>query len=201
MTLRTGRLAPVASHHHTILDLILIGLDHLEELVDAGFLLRPFVRGQTVPQPVLLLLGQIHIGFEDGKIIFGCMATEPFEPLLHLLTMPADHTTIVDGERRIGDDQLLVDTDDSSEALTHRTGACGGVEGEELVAGFLEHDTISLETGGEVVADVRRREHQTEFAMSLEEGRLRRVYQTCDGILRIVDAHTVDDQIDLSRLL
>ena len=37
--------------------------------------------------------------------------------------------------------------------------------------------------------------------MSLEEGCLSRVYQTSDGILRIVDAQTVDDQIDLTGLL
>ena len=172
VTLRTGGLAPVTGQHHAVLDLVLVLLHHIEEGIDARLLLLTLIAGQPVPQPVFLLLCQVHIRLEDGEVIVGCTTAEPVEPLLHLFPVPADHTSVVYREGRIGDDQLLVDTDDTSEPLTLRTGACRGIEGEQLVARLFEHDTVSLETCREVVADVRWWEHQTEFTVPLEKGRL-----------------------------
>ena len=95
VTCRTRRPATIARQHHAVLDLILARLHHLEELVDTRFLLGTFIRGQTVPQPVFLLLRQVHIRLEDGEVVCGGMAHEPLLPLLHLLSMPAHHATVI----------------------------------------------------------------------------------------------------------
>ena len=43
VTGRTVRLSPITGEHHTVLDLILVLLDHLEKLVDAGLFLGALV--------------------------------------------------------------------------------------------------------------------------------------------------------------
>ena len=48
-----------------------------------------------MPQPVFLLLRQVHIGFEDGEVVDGGMTDKPLLPLLHLLTVPAHHATVI----------------------------------------------------------------------------------------------------------
>ena len=192
----TIRLSPVAGKHHAVLDLILIILQHLEELVDARFLLRVLIGRKSVPQPVFLSLGEVHVGFEDGEIIVGGMTDEPLLPLFHLIPVPADDTAVIDGERGVGDDQFLVDTDDASEALTLGTGACGRVEGEHLVVGLLEGDAVGLETHGEIVED-RWREEQAEFAVALEEGCLGGVHEARDGVFGIIGREAVDDEVDI----
>ena len=49
-----------------------------------------------MPEPVLLLLGEVHIWFEYWEVIFGCMTAEPLFPFAHLITMPAHYTTVID---------------------------------------------------------------------------------------------------------
>ena len=196
VTFRTVRLTSIARQHHTILDLILILLQHLEELIDARFLLRTFIRRQPVPKPVFLTLGKIHIGFEDGEVVVSCVTDEPLLPFLHLFPVPADDTAIVDGECRIGDYQFLVDADDSAEALTFWTGSSGRIEGEHLVAGFFKRHPVGLEVHREIVEDSWR-EQQTQFSMPLEEGCLSRIHQTGDRVLRVVYRQTVDDKESL----
>ena len=120
----TGGLTSISGHHHPILDLVLIVLHHLEELVDAGLLILAFVRGQPMPEPVFLLTRQVHIRLKDREVICCGMPAEPVLPLLHLLTVPAYHTTVVDAEGGVGNYQSFVDTDHTAKALTLRTGTC-----------------------------------------------------------------------------
>ena len=81
-----------------------------------------------MPQLVLLLLRQIVIGFENGEIVLQRPATELLLPHLHLLAMPANHTTVVNGEGGIGNDQMFVNAHDFSKALAFRTGAHRRIE-------------------------------------------------------------------------
>ena len=95
VTRRTSSPATIAGQHHAVLDLILARLHHLEELVDTGFLLGTLIRWQSVPQPVFLLLCQIHIRLEDGEIVCSGMTHKPLLPLLHFLPVPAHHATVI----------------------------------------------------------------------------------------------------------
>ena len=96
MTDGTVGLTPVTAQHHTVLDLVLVLLEHLEERVDARTFLLPFVRREPMPQPVFLLLCQVHIWLEDGEVILRCMPAEPVLPFFHLLSVPTNHTTVID---------------------------------------------------------------------------------------------------------
>ena len=127
MTFRTGGLAAIATEHHPVLNLVLVVLHHLEEVVDGYPVVfsAVLVGGQSVPQLVFLLLGQAIVRLEDGKIVLSSPTTELFLPHLHLLAMPTDHTAIIDGERGVGDDEMLVDAHHLAKALTFRTGTHG----------------------------------------------------------------------------
>ena len=191
VTRRTSGLTSVSGQHHAILYLVLVLLYHVEEEVDTRFFLLSLIRWKPVPEPVLLLLGQVHVRLEDGEVVFGCMLTEPVFPFAHLGAVPTNHTSVVNAQGGIGNHEFLVDTHDTTEALTLRTSASGRVKREQLVAWFLESDAVGLELHREVVADVRWREHQSQFAMSLEESGLCRIHQACNRILRIINAQTV----------
>ena len=142
-------LAPVAAHHDAVLYLIHILLHHVEEGVNAygvgaQLAVLALVCGQSMPKQVLLLLRQLEIGLEDGKVDGGCTAAELLLPHLHLIAMPALHAALVDRQRGVGDDEALVDADDAAEALAGGAGAGRRVEREHVVVGFLKHHAVGL---------------------------------------------------------
>ena len=126
------------------------------------------------------------------------MTAKPLFPFFHLLAVPAYHTTVVNRQGGVRNDQFLVDADDTSETLTLRTGPGGGVEREELVAGLLERDAVGLILRREVVADVRWREQKPHLSMTFVECCLGRVDHTGNGILAVINRHTVDDEVETS---
>ena len=147
-----------------------------------------------MPEPVLLLLGEVHVRFEDREVVLGGMPTEPLFPLTHLFTVPAYHTSVVDRKRGVRDHESFIDADDFTETLTLRTGPCGRVEGEHLVGGFLEGHAIRLEAGGEIVGDIRGLEHQAALAMTLEESGFGGIHEAGDGVFGIIDREAIDDE-------
>ena len=97
MTLWTDGLDTIAREHHTVLNLVLILLYHLEERIDAR---TPFttIRRQTVPKPVLMLLRQFKVRCENREVISLCMTDELRSPFAHLIAMPAFHATVIYAE-------------------------------------------------------------------------------------------------------
>ena len=114
------------------------------------------------------------------------MTDKPLQPLLHLLPVPAHHTTVIYGECRVGDHQFLVDANDSSETLTLRTGAHRRVEGEHLVCRLFESHPISLELHRKVVED-RWGEEKPQFPMPLVESCLCGIDKPRYRILAVID--------------
>ena len=151
----TDRLSAIAAQHDAILYLVLILLHHLEEGVNRYlFVDIPLAfRGEAVPEHVLLVLRQFVVGFEDGEVVFGCPAAELILPHAHLVAVPTLHAAVVDAQRGVGNDELLVDADNLAEAFTLWAGAQRRVEREHLVAGFFERDTIGFEACREIVAE------------------------------------------------
>ena len=172
MTLGTHRFTTIAAQHHAILNLILIFLHHLEEAVDTGLFLLLTIRRQTVPQPVFLLLGEVVVRLEDGEIVGRSMLDEPVLPLTHLLSVPGNDAAVIDRQRRIGDDQTLIDADYAAKALTLRTGTHRRVEGEGLVGGLFESDAVGLEACTEIIAQTRWENHQAQLTLPFVEGGL-----------------------------
>ena len=196
MTFGTGSLAAISAHHDPILYLVLVFLHHLEEGVNRHLVVNVLMalRGQPVPQLVLLVLSQVIVRFEDGEIILGSSSAELVFPHLHLLAVPANHTAVVNRQCGVGDDQVFVDADNLAEALTFRTSSYGRIEREEIVRRFLKRHAVSFETHGEIIDDARRMHHQSQFAVAFVEGRLGRVYQSRNGVLGIVYRQAVDDE-------
>ena len=185
------RLATIACQHHTVLYLILVLLEHLEEGVDAG--LRP----RSVPQIILLRLRELIIGGKDGEVVLGCIADKLVAPGTHLLATPAYHAAVVYAQRSVGHHELLVDANDASEAATLGAGTHRRVEREELLRRLLEGDAVGLEALAERVQYTGRVEAQHTRPPTLVEGRLAAVDKAAHGLPAIVDAEAVDDDIQL----
>ena len=94
------------------------------------------------------------VGFEDGKVVLGGSAAELVFPNAHLIAVPASHAAFVDAERGVGHDEGLVDADHLAEAFARGAGSEWRVEGEEILGGFFEGETVGLEAGREFVGDV-----------------------------------------------
>ena len=127
------RLATITAHHDTILDLVLVLLHHFKESIDANSRvlqrsLRISVSREPVPQLIFLLWCEVIIRCEDGEVELLGSAAESLLPFFHLLPMPALYTTVVDRQGTVGDDETLINTDDTSKAFTHRTGTGRRVE-------------------------------------------------------------------------
>ena len=130
-----------------------------------------------MPEPVLLLLCEFVIRFEYGEAPFGIEADEPLLPFAHLLAPPAHHSIVIHAECAVGDDQMLVYADDLAKAFTLGTSACGGVEGEHVVGGFLKGDAVSLEADAEGVQLPLGHKAKHHLTTSLIESRFSRVRQ------------------------
>ena len=101
MTKWADGLAAITAQHHSILYLVLVLLHHLEEGVD-GYLFVDVafaLRGQTVPEHILLALRQLIVGFEDGEVVLCGPAAELILPHAHLVAVPTLHAAVVDAQR------------------------------------------------------------------------------------------------------
>ena len=180
MTVRTDGLATIACQEHTILYLILVLPHHLKEIVDAHTFVRVGVgvAGQSMPQPSAMLLAQFVVRGEDREIVYLGTTYEVAFPLAQFLAMPACHTTVIDAEGGVGDDEILVDANDAAVALACGTDAHGRVEREEVVGRFFEGHSVSLHERRErnVLVGFADKE-EVALAVALIESRLGRVEQ------------------------
>ena len=203
------RLAAIAGQHDAVLYLILSLTQVLEEGIDGHqppFLLLgregpgDLLGGFAVPEPVLLGLSELIVRLVDGEAAIGVEADEPVLPLAQLLAAPAHHGAVADAARSVGHHKAFVDADDAAVALTLGAGAQRGVEGEELVGGFLKSDAVGLEARGEGVGDARRHDAHHHLAAALVERRLYRVGEARDGVLGARHREAVHHQQDVVAL-
>ena len=139
----------IARQHDAVLNLVLLLLDVAEKCVDA---FEIFV---AMPECIALLLSKFAIWRGDREVEFVGHANQVLLPLAHLFAAPAGHAIVVDRERLVGDDQVLVDADDAAEAFAARAGAKRAVEREELFARLFERHAVGLEPVRKVVVGRR----------------------------------------------
>ena len=190
-----------SGQHDSILYLILVALEHSEEGVDAYLFLLGACAffGVAVPEHVLLSACQLVVGGEDVEIFVGDAAQEFLAPEPHLLAPPAYDGSVVDALARVGHHELLVDAHHAAEALAAGAGADGVVEGEEVFVGLGKGHAVFLEACAETVEYLGRVEAQETFAVALVKRRLDGVGQACEGVLVVVDAEAVDEQVGGGR--
>ena len=124
---------------------------------------------------------------------------ELVQPFSHFLTSPAEHSPVVHAQCPVGDYQMFIDADNLAEAFTRRTGSQRRVEREHLVVRFFKLDAVSFKFGAEHMQAGVVRQVKTEHARAVAfvHGRFGRIRQSADGILAVVAAHTVYQQIHL----
>ena len=112
--------AAVPAEHHTVLDLVALGLEDGEEVVNA--LPRP----RAVPQLALLLRRQVRIGRVDRKVEVVGILQQALLVAAGLFAPPWGHAVVVDTFGRVGNDQVLADADDVPEAFAFGASALAG---------------------------------------------------------------------------
>ena len=178
----------ITRQHYTVLYLVLVLLQHLEEGVDALEVAGSF------PQHAALPVRQFVIGCENGEAGFLRAAYHHVFPFAHFLSAPAHYGAVVYGEGAVGDNKMLVDANDTSEAFAFRTCPDGGVEREHLVVGLFKRDAVRLEFGAETVEAgraVRLVETQQAGSVTLVHGGFGRVGKAADGIFVAGNRHAV----------
>src|SRR5690606_11285343 len=116
--------------------------EHPEKIIDAIDL--QFVT--SVPEDLLLLVGQIYISAMDREIGLVGILNELRPPFTHLFPSPALYALLLEREAFVGDDQVLIDTHDLAELFTFRTGPGGTVKVEHHFRGLLDYDAVGLTT-------------------------------------------------------
>lgn len=189
-------LAAVAREHDAVLDLVGALFEGLEETIDAHIdvALLPGHAGAAVPEQIALGGREIVVGFEDGEVVGGGTADEFLLPLAEFCSAPAHHGAVVDRERAIGDDEMLVDAHHAPETFATRAGTHGIVERKEVVARFFEADAVGLEVGGETLEVAFGIESEEAFAVTLVERRFDRVVETRHAVFRTVDSQAVEEE-------
>ena len=107
MTLRADGLAAVTGQHDTVLSLVLVLGDHVEEVVNACLVPAAFILAASaaVPEVILLLLSQLLIRCEYREVVLLCMQDEIILPSGHHISAPTNYGTVIYAQRTVGNDQ------------------------------------------------------------------------------------------------
>ena len=189
-------LATIAREHDAVLDFVLIFFEHTEERVDADVALAVGPRHPlaAVPEEVALLGGEVEVGLKDGEIVGSGFAHELLQPDAHLLSAPAHHRPVMDGEGAVGYDKTLVDADDATETFAFGAGAHRRVEGKKIVARVFKFDAVGFKARGEPFERAVRIETQQAFPIAFKQCRFDGVGEARNAVLRTVHHQTVEQQ-------
>ena len=186
--------AAVPAEHHPVLDLVALGFEAGEEVVDA----TPGTG--ALPQLAPLLGGQVGIGGVHGKVlVIGILQHALLVPA-GLVAPPWGHAVLVHTLGWVRDDQVLADPDDMTEAFAPGTGSLGIVETEQVRGGNLEGHAVELEavTEGLDFDTVGCDPMKFASAMSFVESRVHRVGEPLLKLLELTvlgPGESVDDQV------
>ena len=191
ITFGTKSLSPVAGHHHAILYLVLVLLNHLEESVDT------LETADPMPQLVFLELRQISVRFMHRETDLGSNVDEIFLPLAHLLPFPTFNCPLIDRQRRIRNHQTLIYAETFPEPLTARTRTIGIVKVEQHVGRLDKLDAVRLETFRELVAmdSILAPNHQAHRVITFKESGLDRVGKAGQLVRVVHNRHSVNQQL------
>ena len=194
----TGGLSAIAGEHDAILNLVLVLLEHAEELVDADAHVAPFVDlRHSMPEDVFLLLCELVVWGEDREVVALCCAHKLLLPFRHLIALPALHASVIDGEFLARYDTVFVNANDLAVAFAFRACAYGGIEGEHLVCRFFKLNAVCLEFQRKLMDLGRgvlgRDGGEDAFAIALVECCLGRADEPGYGLFVIARFESVDD--------
>ena len=201
MTFGACRLAPIASQHDAILNLITLAFNPLKEAIDT------FPFPIAMPEQVFLLLRKVTIRGMNWEVDIRRIADKMRLPFRHLLPFPADHGILINRQLLVRHHDILVDADDAAIALATRASPVRVVEAEEVRVRLLEQYPIRLESIGEqgdpmVARRILRRciLHHHHFTRSppLEECRLHRLRHTRDlVVVAMPNGDSVNKEVDV----
>ena len=148
VTCVTRSPAREAAEHVLVLNLVAVGLNPLEELVDADDRIVVTLNTMSVPDDVLYLLREIAVWLEDRDAVTRGHLYHVIPEPAHGLAPPAGDGSVIDAFRLVRDDQILTHTDDLSETAADRTRSQRAVEREKIFIRLAECHAVQFEAAG-----------------------------------------------------
>ena len=142
LALRTARPPAVTGRQHAVLHFIGLTVHKLEPVVYALHAFAAF------PQQVFLRTVQVLIGAVHGKIINGRIAQERLFPRAHLGTAPTGHGILINGKRRVGNDEFLALAHDLPRTAARLACAIGVVERKKVGTGLDKRHAVGFQAVG-----------------------------------------------------
>ena len=201
MTCRTYRFSAITCEHHAVLYLVLVSLDHVEEVVDAdvfAVLLNPWT---FVPEIIFLFLGKVVIWLENGEVVLWCTTAEFVFPFAHLLSTPTEDCAVIDAEQFVRNDKVLVNAYNTSESFAVGAGSDGRIEREHLFCRLFELNAVGFEAYAETVWVLFVHELQQACTVTLVKGCLGGVEQAASRFVAVANCKAVYKQIGLLSFL
>ena len=128
-----------------------------------------------MPEQIALFFGEIVVGFKDGEVVLLSTAQEFFAPHTQFFATPAHHSSIIDREGGVGDDEVLIDAHDFTKTFTAWASSHGRVEREKIVGGFFKGDAVGFKSGGEMFQILLGIEAQKAFSVAFKKSGFHRV--------------------------
>ena len=115
-----------------------------------------------------------------GEVKFSSLQDEFFLPSAHFFSFPAYDCILIDGKALVGNNQVLINSDNFAVAFTEGTCTNRIIETEHMNIRFIEFHPIHLKGTRENTYPVILHEMQITFTLSKAEGSLNGICIPCE---------------------
>ena len=152
-TLTADSLAGITAEHIFVLNLIPVGFNPPEELIEADDWLFLGLSRISFPYQILDALTQVAVRLKYRNAIpDGVLDNLVLEPA-HLVSSPACNSPVIYCLALVWNHQILAYTDDLSKSTADRACSERTIETEKIFIRFAEHNSIRLKTVYELLQD------------------------------------------------
>ena len=177
VTSMTGGPSRESAQHVLVLDLVPVGLNPLEELVDSDEGTVIPLNTVCVPDDVLDLLRQIAVRLKNRNPVTRRHLDQMIPEPAHRLAFPTGYGSIVNAFGLVRNHKVLADPDDLSEASADRARPKRAVEREEIFIRLAERHSVQFKAVGIFLRGIVLAED--ESALAHPERRVNRGAKSC----------------------
>ncbi|MNL06008.1 hypothetical protein D3C87_1266290 [compost metagenome] len=144
LAVRTNGFPPVPGQHNPVLDFIGLLFQFFKKLVEPT---KIFI---ACPQQFLLFFCQLTIGTMDREIKLIGISNQVIQPFAHLLPPPRGDGIVVYTFAFIRNNQIFINTDDTSVAFAPFTGTIRVVKAKEIRRWLFKADAVQFKPVAEM---------------------------------------------------
>ena len=195
LTTRASGLAAVPAQHDPVLDLVALGLQCGEKIVNAP----PGPR--ALPQLTFLLGAEVRIWRVNREVLIEGVLEQALLVPAGFLAPPRGDSVVVDAFGGVRNDQVLADADHVAKPFAGRAGTLGTVETEQVRRGDFKGHAVQFEPVAERLDLGAIGCHPVQFTMSMSFVK-RSVHGVCEALFEFLEVgvfwagKAVDDQVE-----